>query len=576
MTNSKKLRGRLELNWVNKNKSLLYEYDEEGNPVRPKKWVDKDDIRVSEPRILKLKKEFGENDNENMLIKGDNLLALRSLIEEFRNRREKDKVNLIYIDPPFNTQSAFQDYDDNLEHSEWLTLMKDRLMLLKRLLRREGVICVHIDDTEAHYLKVLLDGVFGRKNYLATIYIQAVYGKKTLKQDRVFHDMVQQVLIYSKDSDSVTIKREKERYSFEKYNWYIKEKGMPWKTVTLGGKKVEIFRLEDYEIREGKPSEDGLKEIWASGTILDINSSGRFFRDHLMGRKSEDGLNILYKVFDIGNDKLPYRYFTGPKRRDATKGKYYQGVPKRVLEHPESYTKGKSIKNLWNMAGSFGNCRHEGGVELKSGKKPEILLKKLIEYFTDEGDVVLDSFLGSGTTAAVAHKMNRRWIGIELLPRQMKKSLQRLRYVINSENPDMTGISEDVNWEGGGGFRYYELGSSLISDKSELNWKLTKEEIARGVFMNFGYTFEEKLEDGVFAGNDKEKYAVCAVTKRPTLMGKAEIEGIIEKLEAVHGKNNVGQIDIYTNQGIKVKEDYLPGNVNIKKIPNSILERYNI
>lgn len=159
--------------------------------------------------------------------------------------------------------------------------------------------------------------------------------------------------------------------------------------------------------------EYGLKEVWASGTILDGNSSGRFFRDYLTGRYNVDGYGVLYKVFGIGDDRYDYRYFTGPQREGATKGKYYQGVPMDKL-NLEKVEKKIPINSFYDMAGNFGNCRLEGGVGFRGGKKPEILLQTIMNYFTNEGDLVLDSFLGSGTTIAVAQKMNRRWIGIEL------------------------------------------------------------------------------------------------------------------------------------------------------------------
>ena len=146
---------------------------------------------------------------------------------------------------------------------------------------------------------------------------------------------------------------------------------------------------------------------------LDGNSSGRFFRDYLTGRYNTDGYGVMYKIYGIGDDRYDYRYFTGPKKAGATKGKYYQGVPMEKLESEEVKRK-KPINGFYDMAGNFGNCRHEGGVEFRGGKKPEALIEMIIRYFSNEGDWILDSFLGSGSTIATAHKMNRRWIGVEL------------------------------------------------------------------------------------------------------------------------------------------------------------------
>lgn len=142
---------------------------------------------------------------------------------------------------------------------------------------------------------------------------------------------------------------------------------------------------------------------------MDGNSSGRFFRDYLDGRVTEDGLGILYKVSGIGDDKFPYRYFTGPKKAGATKGKYYQGVPLAQLENADT-KKTSPIENFYDLAGSFGNCRSEGGVDFRGGKKPEALLEIILKHFSNPGDLILDSFGGSGSTAAAAHKMGRRWI----------------------------------------------------------------------------------------------------------------------------------------------------------------------
>ena len=167
--NNKNYKGSLKLDWINKDRSLYYEIDEkQGKGVRPV-WVSKNDIRVAEPRILKFVKSYGDSTSKNMLIKSDNLLVLRSLVEMFKGRPDKEKVKCICIDPPYNTGNAFDKYDDNLQHSEWLTMMRDRLFLFRKLLRKDGVIFIYINDEELAYLKVLCDEVFGRKNFVANI-----------------------------------------------------------------------------------------------------------------------------------------------------------------------------------------------------------------------------------------------------------------------------------------------------------------------------------------------------------------------------------------------------------------------
>jgi adenine-specific DNA-methyltransferase len=319
---------------------------------------------------------------------------------------------------------------------------------------------------------VLLDDVFGRSNYLSTMFVQVRYAQKTLTQDMVFHKQVEQIHIYRKSYGAKpnlnTIKS-----SFDKFNFYIKEKSAGTE-MQLGNKKVIVFQPNEYLISQSEGSTDGLKEIWATGTILDGNSSGRFFRDYLTGRYKIDGLGVLYKVYGIGDDKFNYRYFTGPKKIGATKGKYFQGVPLEQLENPDEL-KNLPIENFVDLAGEFGNCRLEGGVNFRAGKKPEALLKIILDHFSNEDDLVLDSFLGSGTTAAVAHKMGRRYIGIEMGEQAKTHCVVRLQKVIDG---DKTGISKSVGWTGGGGFRFYTLGDTIFDEAGKIRDAITFDQLS--------------------------------------------------------------------------------------------------
>lgn len=384
---------------------------------------------------------------DNRLIFGDNLLALRALEQQFAGQ-----VSCVYIDPPYNSGSAFEHYDDTLEHAAWLSLMRDRLEIVKRLLSPAGFVCCHIDDAEGHYLKVLMDEMFGRANYLVTLYIQVRYATKTLKQDMAFHKQIEQVHVYRSGQDARPVLNRKD-LSFDKFCHYITEQA-PGQSLTLGEKPVTVFRAGEWRVEKRAGCASGLKEIWATGSILDGNSSGRYFRDHLRGRSSADGLGALYKVAGIGEDGRGYRYFTGPARATATKGKYYQGVPLERLG-PAAAAQTTPIENFIDLAASFGNCRHEGGADFRSGKKPEALLEIILRHFSRPGDLVLDAFAGSGTTGAVAHKMGRRWIMIELEQHCHTHIIPRLRKVIDGQ--DATGVSAAVGWKGGGGFRYYQL-----------------------------------------------------------------------------------------------------------------------
>ena len=523
-------------------------------------WIGKDDeYKDIEPRILVevSEKSYGDKNTENMLIHGDNLLALKALEQDYTG-----KIKCIYIDPPYNTGNAFDFYDDNVEHSKWLSLMKSRLEILRNLLAKDGFFCCQIDDSEGPYLKVLLDEIFGRNNYLTTFFVQVRYSDKTLKQDMDFHKQIEQIHIYRKEYGAKPNLNIKEK-SFEKFNYYIKENSNG-KQIELGGKKVVLFQNNQYEIVKGEGSKDGLKEIWASGTILDGNSSGRFFRDYLNGRVENDGLGVLYKVYGIGDDKFPYRYFTGPKKEGATKGKYYQGVPIEQLEN-EDFIQTVPIENFYDLAGAFGNCRLEGGVEFRSGKKPEALLQIILKHFSNEGDLILDSFLGSASTIATAHKMNRKWIGIELGDHCYTHCQTRLNAVI--DGIDITGISKAVNWQGGGGYKFYELAPSLLKKDEFDNWiiepKYDAEMLAEAMAKHEGYKFSPDENNVYKQGYSTEKDFIFTTTQFLSVELLNNIHNKLEEDEsllicATHFEEGVGRAF---------------SNITVKKIPQMLLNR---
>ncbi len=528
-------------------------------------WIGKENRPKLEPRVLVEDPEkshlaphrVSDNDYfDNRLIFGDNLLALKALEQEFSGR-----VKCIYIDPPYNTGSAFEHYDDGIEHSLWLAMMRDRLEILRRLLRPDGFICCHIDDSEGPYLKVLMDEVFARSNYLTTIYVQVRYPEKTLKQDMDFHKEIEYVHVYRKEYGAKP-NLPKKKSSFEKFSYYIEETG-PGKEINLGGKRVIVFDQGKYEINEREGSEDGLKEIWATGTILDGNSSGRFFRDYLSGRIESDGLGVLYKVFGIGDDKFPYRYFTGPRRANATKGKYFQGVPmSQLADDAEDAT--LPIENFYDLAGSFGNCRHEGGVEFRSGKKPEVLLSLLLKHFSDPGDWVLDSFAGSGTSGAVAHKMGRRWIMVELREQCDTHILPRMRSVVNGI--DQTGISTQMAWKGGGGFRYYHLAPSLLEQDKWGRWVISKEfnaaMMAEAVCKLEGFQYEPS--DTIYwqQGHSTERDFLYVTTQHLTA----------DQLHQLSDDVGPDRTLLVLCTSFRGKVERWP-NLTVKKIPKQVLSR---
>lgn len=529
-------------------------------------WYGKDKPIKPEPRIL-IKDDKNSNlgkdgTAENLLIHGDNLLALKALEQTYTG-----KVKCIYIDPPYNTGAAFEHYDDNLEHSTWLSLMYDRLIILKKLLSEDGILCCQIDDSEGFYLKIMLDEIFGRSNYLITLYIQVRYSNKTLAEDSDYQKVIEQCHVYAKNKKYVNLNRPTEMYNLDKFKWEIieKEKG---EVINIGNKKVEILKQNQYEIKEIKPNINGLKETWATGSLARVKASaGEFFELYLSKRKELDGLGCLYKVYDIGEDGLGFRYISGPKKETAKKGKFYSGVPlKRRIE----LEKGVSIKhlpvpNFYDFSGQFGNCRLEGSVSFKAGKKPEALLYQILKYYTSPNDIVLDSFLGSGTTAAVAHKMGRRWIGIEMGEHAYTHCKVRLDKVISGE--DQGGISKAVNWQGGGGYTFYALAPSLINIDSfgqpVINEEYSPDMLSAAVALHEGFTY--KPDDSLFwkQSVSSEKSFLFVTTRHITAAYLQSIQNTMQEEEYL--------TIACTSFDSAAAKAYT--NITLKKIPQMLLEK---
>ena len=525
-------------------------------------WIGKDEEVKLEPRILveDPKKSYGDPKAENMLIHGDNLLALKALEQDFAG-----KIKCIYIDPPYNTGNAFEHYDDNIEHSIWLNLIKPRLEILHRLLSPDGFLCCQIDDSEGPYLKVILDEIFGRANFVTTFFIQVRYGNKTLAEDNDYQKLIEYCFIYAKDANKSVPNKDVEEYKVEKFEWEIFETAKG-KSLELGGKKVEVFVPGQYEIKKVKYHLKGLKETWATGSLIKQKaSSGEFLAKHLAPRKDTDGLGCLYKVYGIGEDGLGYRYFTGPKRADATKGKFYSGIPlQRVAEIQKGNSKKEvPITNFYELSGYFGNCRTEGGVSFRSGKKPEKLIEIILKHFSNSKDWILDSFLGSGTTAAVAYKLDRRWIGVELRDHANTHCLPRLKAVI--DGTDQSGISKEVNWKGGGGFKFYELASSLLRKDKFGNWiideKYNANMLAAAMCKHEGFKFfpDENIywKQGKSTENDYIFVTTFFIT--------------VEQLDKIHEEMKHSESLLMCAKSFAPACKDRHSNITIKKIPQMIL-----
>lgn len=369
---------------------------------------------------------------ENLYIEGDNLEVLKLLQESYLGA-----VKMIYIDPPYNTGNDFIYRDDfameseewkvesgavddegnrmfrNTDsngrfHSDWCSMMYSRLLLARNLLKEDGLIFVSIDDNEASNLKKICDEVFGATNYIETFYLQVRFASKSLNEKDDFQKLMEQVLIYAKNKSLFIPFKPYEGYDLSKFCWRITEK-VPGEKMILGGKNVTLFKPNEYVIEEVPYSIDELKETWASGSVLKGNTSGKFFDKQLSQRISLDGYGCLYKVEGMGEDGIGYRYFTGPKKEGATKGKFYSGVPLTRREEIASgeSRKYKPIVNFYDYSGDFGNISHEGGITFRGGKKPVKMLKHFIEIANlKNDDIVLDFFSGSASTAHAVMQSN--------------------------------------------------------------------------------------------------------------------------------------------------------------------------
>lgn len=423
-------------------------------------WIGKENRAKLEPRILLEEPERSYHAAQqvtdadiydNLLIQGDNLLALKALEQDYAG-----KVKCIFIDPPYNTGSAFEHYDDGIEHSLWLSLMRDRLEILQKLLTQDGSIWIAIDDNECHYLKVLCDEVFGRNNFIIqnTVKRSAPTGHKTINPTPV--QVADYIIAYAKNKSSWTYKTQYTERSFDKaYNKFIDNyQAGPegWKIITLNAALKNLgISLEDclqkYPeriIRFAQPSFDGVGKETKELILLSKKNPLKIFIQHRADHSD---------IFLLRGDRI---LFYKDKLRT---------IEGRLVT-------GELLTNVW-LDIPYQGIAGEGDVVFPKGKKPEKLLHRVIEISSCPGDLVLDSFLGSGTTAAVAHKMGRRWIGIELGEHCHTHSLPRLRKVIDGADPG--GITEAVGWKGGGGFRYYRLAPSLLSQDKWGNWVISSD-----------------------------------------------------------------------------------------------------
>lgn len=506
-------------------------------------WIGKEKRPKLEPRILledpsrshHASQRITDNDIfDNRLIFGDNLLALKALESEFNG-----KVKCVFIDPPYNTGSAFTHYDDGLEHSIWLGLMRDRLELIRRLLAEDGSLWITIDDNECHYLKVLCDEIFGRANFVSNIIWQKKYAPAN---DAIwFSDSHDHILVYAKNKQV-------------------------WRPSLLPRTDKADAAYKNYD--------NDPRGAWKSG-------------DYTCNKNSDERPNLYYPIINpfTGKEVWPkktsvWRFNPEAHKKNVENNLIWWGkdgknsVPsfKRFLD---TVKKGGTVSQtiwLWDEVGHTQDGKKE---QLKlnpnqpfTTPKPEKLIQRILELATQENDLVLDSFAGSGTTGAVAHKMGRRWIMIELGEHCHTHIIPRLQKVI--EGSDRGGISKAVNWQGGGGFHYYQLAPSLIVNDRWGNPVINPEynaiQLAQALCKLEGFTYAQSEVVWWQQGIASERDYIHVTTRN------LSVEQLQALADDVGDKSLLVCCSAFHGVTATIAAERWP-NLTLKKIPKMVLER---
>lgn len=424
-------------------------------------WVGKENRPRLEPRVLidvpELSHANGAGIMNNLLVQGDNLLALKALEADYAGR-----VKCVYIDPPFNTQQAFPNYDDGLEHSIWLSLLRDRLEVIFRLLAKEGTICVHIDDNELAYLTILMDEVFGRTNRISIVTFKqgSATGHKSINPGVVSTSNF--VLIYAKDKSSwkpnrIFVERSGRDTRYAQFIPNVAEHYSKWTFTTLSKAFAAALSMPEKGLKKELGDEYDAK----IAEFVQVNARA-------VVRSARPDYNAVSSLAreKIDLSKKHPKTVLRLEREGELSDMYFQ-AGERILFYSDKlklidgkYVAGEPLTSIWDDILS-NNLHNEGGVDFPKGKKPEALIKRCVDLATSPGDLVLDSFAGSGTTGAVAHKMGRRWIMVEIGNHAQTHIVPRLRKVI--DGTDTGGVTAATNWQGGGGFRFCRLAPSLIT-----------------------------------------------------------------------------------------------------------------
>lgn len=542
-------------------------------------WIGKGEQEKIEPRILlhDSTKDYGDTNTENMLIHGDNLLALKALEQQFAGQ-----VKCIYIDPPYNTGAAFEHYDDNLEHSTWLNLVKSRLEILKRLLAQNGVLFVQIDANEMAYLKILLDEVFTRNNFLNIVSVKTkIAGVSGSNMGKSLQDNIEYILLYARDKSYVQLNPVfiKQKLFNKIKNYEIQ--GKSWKYTSV------MVKLEGRELIE-ENKELGMK--YYGYKIFETMSVSAFARKNGIS-ESDVYNNYADRIFQTTNAQSSirqtvlkemngYDYPIIGLQYTPLKGKnegnqieiFYKGEQRRmmmflsdtVIKLNNEYFYLDKINTLWDDI-QYNNLTKEGSIQFPNGKKPEALVERIIKMATNPGDLVLDSFLGSGTTAAVAHKMGRSWIGIELGNHCYTHCKPRLDRVI--DGTDNGGITKAVNWQGGGGYKFYELAPTLIvKDKHGLpifSEQYDAEMLTAAVAKINGFVYAPNSEVYWQQGYSQDKSYIYITTNYFTA---DMLDDIAADMDAF---DKLLVCAPAFDAGLNQRYD----NISVRKIPDSVLQK---
>jgi adenine-specific DNA-methyltransferase len=495
-------------------------------------WIGKDKRPKLEPRILledstksyHASHKVTESDIfDNKLIFGDNLLALKALELEFSG-----KVKCVFIDPPYNTGSAFEHYEDGLEHSIWLGLMRDRLDVIRNLLSEDGSVWITIDDNEVHYLKILCDEIFGRNNFLANV----LWQKRTSPDARLkISDAHDHILVYSKNFKSVTINKIPVSESQAKnYKNPDNDHRGPWVSTDFTAQGYRPNQMYTITTPAGEKYEPAEGRCWANveDVYLELLKDNRMW----FGK--------------TGRSKPRIKNFL----KDAKGNTVWTWWTNSEVGHNQEAK--KEINALFGAKNAFDT------------PKPERLMQRIIEAASNPDDIILDSFAGSGTTGTVAHKMGRKWIMVELGEHCHTHIIPRLQKVINGD--DEGGISKAVSWQGGGGFRYYRLAPSLLEQDRWGRWVISKDYdaamLAEAICKLEGFTYAPSDNEWWNHGYSTEQDRIYVTTQ--TLS--------VEQLQALSDDVGEDRSVLVCCSAFRCKADRFP-NLTLKKIPKMVLSR---